>query len=451
MSPVAALALLGLGAVILLWLLETVIRRSDVGLALVLLAVAVSVLEIRAEVSFGGLLVTSLDATGGLLGVAAVARLLRGRTVAPLQWLLIALLVAIASSALAGISTFGLGTAVNEARSFVRFLAPTLYLSTAAGDDERVDRLVLPWATFAAFLVLLTIARWGGLAAGIGAWWMRESGTIRVIDSFSTLVVLEVLLIAWAARRPVPRWVAAATPVLLATLVLLQHRTLWVALAVAALVLAVRRRHIARRMIPAAVVSIVVGTVLAFTVFGDPASIREDLETSATNAETFEWRVEGWRQLVFETGPDTPTEVLVGLPFGAGFDRRIEGQIISVTPHNFLVETYLRMGLIGLGLLVAVYLLTIRALLLGRVRRRYLHDDVLLAIMVVQLLFMQTSHLAPEQGLFLGIAIATAIRATGQRRGGPGRRPMTGAARAATMPIANSRAMRSALYRSPLR
>lgn len=446
MSSVAALALAGVAVLLLLWLLETVIRRSDVGLAAVLLAVAVSILGVPAEVSFGGLLVTGLDVLAVLLGVAAVARLLRGRAVAPLQWLIIALLVAVASSVLAGISTFGLGTAVNEARSFVQFLTATLYLSTAAGDDEQIDRLVVPWATFAAFLLVLTMVRWAGLAAGVESWWMGDEsgGTLRVIDSFSTLVVLEVLLIAWGARRPVPRLVTAATPVLLAALVLLQHRTLWVALAVAALVLGVRRRQIARRMVPAAVVAIVVGAVLAFTVFGDPTSIREDLETSATNADTFEWRVEGWRQLVFDTGPDTPTEELVGLPFGAGFDRRIQGQVISVSPHNLLVHTYLRMGLVGLGLLVSVYLLTIRGLLLGRVRRRYFHDDVLLAIMAVQVLFMQTSHFAPDQGLLLGIAISTAIRATGQRREGR-RRSLTGDARAATIPAANSRAMRSAL------
>lgn len=413
---VAVLLLLALVAGV--WLLERVIARTEFGLGLALVLVGADVLQVPVEIVVGSLRVTELDVGFGVLAVAAVARVIRSPALSPLQWLLLALLVLVGASTVNGVLEFGIGTAVNEARTHVRFIAAALYFSTVEGDGSRFDRLARAWFAVAGFLVVLTVVRWLGLVAGFtGAWWMGGADDLRVIDGFSTLVLVQVLLIIWGTKPPVPRWATVAGPVLLAAVVLLQHRTLWVALAVGALVWAVRDRRIATRVVPAFLLAILVGGVLVFTVFGDPASIRQDLEASATNADTFQWRAEGWYQLLFVRGPDEPVEVAFGLPFGSGYDRRIAGQTISVSPHNFFVEIYLRTGVLGVFVTTLLFAVTLHRLQRRAGWGRFLHADALLVILVTQLLFLQTSHPSAEQGIFMGLALATA--AGGRRAAAP--------------------------------
>lgn len=407
-----------------LLLLERVIASTVLGLSLTLGIVFVNVLGIELQATLVGFRVGDVDVVAGLLLVAGIARLLRARRISVLQWLAIAFGLTVLWSLVTGLLTYGPGTAINDSRTYVRVVAALLYFSTTSPGDDAFDALMTPWLWLTGALVALTFARWGALMVGMGdAWWARADD-MRVIDAFRTLVLLQVLLLLWGAPPPVPRRLMAAAPVLLAAVVLLQHRTLWIALAVGAIVWAALTRRLARRVIPAAVAAVVVGGVLSFTLFGGPSTIGSELEDSATNAGTFVWRVEGWRQLVLDRGPDEISEVALGYPFGAGFERRIEGRIVDVTPHNFFVQTYLRTGLVGLGILLALYAGAMRGLLRTPGWGRYLTAPALLVLLVTQLIFLQTSHPSFEQAVLVGLAIATAVTpaSRGERTAEVGRR-----------------------------
>lgn len=409
LSTLLLVAALG-GAALLL--LERVISDTVLGLSLTLGIVFLNVLGIELQATLVGFRVGAVDIVAGLLLVAGIARLLRARRIAPLQWLAIAFGLLVLWSLVAGVLTYGPGTAINDSRTYVRVVAALLYFSTTSPGDEAFDALMTHWLWFTGALVALTFARWGALVVGLGdAWWARADD-MRVIDSFRTLVLLQVLLLLWGAPPPVPRRLLAAAPVLLAAVVLLQHRTLWIALAIGAIVWAALTRRLVRRLVPAALAAVIVGGVLSFTLFGGPATIGSELEDSATNAGTFVWRVEGWRQLVLDSGPDEISEIALGYPFGAGFERRIEGRIVDVTPHNFFVQTYLRTGLVGLGILLAMYAGTMRRLLRTPGWGRYLTAPALLVVLVTQLIFLQTSHPSFEQAVLVGLAIATAVTPT---------------------------------------
>lgn len=391
--------------------LERCIRSTPFALGLVAVVTFVDVAGVPLETVFGGFRVSAIDAVFGLLGIAAVARLLRTPQVRPMQWLVIAL-VALAFGAIAsGVFAFGPGAAVNEARVTVRFLAGVLFFSTVEQRPDTFDRLAVVGGVYVAGLVGLTVLRWVALAAGVEGWFMAGEDSVRAIESFQTLVIVQALLIVWGTRRPVPRAATVAAPILLAVVVLLQHRTLWVALAVGGLVLGVRSRRVAMRVVPAAIVAILLGTVAAFTVLGGTSEVRAGLEESASNADTFAWRIEGWRQLVFETGPDDVGTLATGLPFGSGYERYIAGGIVDASPHNYLVETYLRLGAVGAALLVALYGVALSRLRSGSGSGRFLHGDPLFAAVVVQCIYLMTSHPSVEQAIILGLALAAGFPA----------------------------------------
>lgn len=422
MTTLVFLLVLAVAAVVTVVTLERVITRTELGLGLALVAVFLNTLGVELDIHPAGFRVGDVDVVAALLLVAAVARLLRSERVAPLQWVAIGFGLLVLWSLVTGVLEHGTGTAVNDARTYVRFIAAVLYFSTTDPSDALFDRLMTLLGVLAGALVVLTVVRWTGNALGLGDLWFMRSGDLRVIDSFRTLILLQVLLLVWGGRPPLSRHAVVAAPVLLAAVVLLQHRTLWIALAVGALISAARSRRLARRLVPAAVTAIVVGGVLSFTLFGGPGTIRTELEDSATNADTFVWRVEGWRQLVLERGPDDVYEVAVGHTFGSGFERRLRGATVDVSPHNFLVQTYLRTGLFGSFLLVSLLVTTMVRLTRTQGWGRYLHGAGLFVILVTQILFLQTSHPSFEQAILLGLAVATAVRPPEHATPGPGGR-----------------------------
>ena len=135
----------------------------------------------------------------------------------------------------------------------------------------------------------------------------------------------------------------------LPVVVLLQHRTVWVALAVGLLILAVRRHSNARRRAlgllgATALVVLTLGLLLS----GQNDALTESLGRS-TDTHTFEWRYEGWIDLLEGRQAPEGLDILIGTPYGLGYEREVLGIRQDLSPHNYYLETYLRHGLIGLG------------------------------------------------------------------------------------------------------
>ena len=406
------LVALGLAAVAAFALLEAMIRRTMVGVGVVLTAAAIgTTFPELPNASFGGTTVTLMDVLATVLLGGAIARWLRRPPVSLPQWLLIAFSILALFSVIQGIGDYGFHTAINEFRRYFWFISVALYFSTVKLDGSLLDRIARTWMILALVLVGLAILRWGVLAAGLtgGYYGVLGAGGFRVLGSAPTLVIMQGFIfgaLAWA-RGDAPAWIRRLTPVFLATVVLMQHRSVWAGLLVTVTLIVLMERRVAHRLLPIMLLAVVLVGAFSLIVLDDQAAdLPGELAESAAYRGTWEWRVDGWYVLIAE-GPEG-TEVLTGQPFGGGWERDMDGRSVSFHPHNFYVETYLRTGLAGLGLLAGLY-----AVLLWRLRAiAQPHGSPY----PTALLFLLVSHLVhfipyapyPEQGLILGLAICAA-------------------------------------------
>jgi hypothetical protein len=406
------LALLVLGLVAGVAATELVIRRSDAGAALVLgYLVANEADLIDVAFNIGALNVYDSDLLRVVIVAAAAARLLRLGRLTPAQWVLLGFGLVLLWSVYRGVEANGVAAAVNEARKYITFTAVTLYFSTVEPRQEVVDRLLRMVLWAAAALAALTLLRWGANAAGVTGGILGDGSSMRVIPSDSALIVACGALVALPAlRRSWPGWIRYATPVLLVFVVLLQHRTVWVVTAAAFLYLLSRTGRLDPRVVGGLASALVVFAVLVFTVFDAvEEGIAEQLSTAATQTNTFEWRVAGWHALLTDAGPQTGPETVTGRPFGGGWERRVDGNRVDVSPHNFYIETYLRMGLAGVLGLITLYTLALRSPRRGTFGGDGLASrDLFVTLAGAQLIYYITYTPDGAQAMLLGLACAVA-------------------------------------------
>lgn len=439
-DPALLLGLLA-AAVLGVALLQTLIARPMVGVWLVL---AYPVIQIALDESFGlsvGSVAIGLsDLSAILIMAAAILRLLRQPQTSIGQRLLLALTAVVVFGLVRGVASFGIQTAANEFREFLSFLSAAIYISTFPGEKLRTS-IAKAWKLVAMILLAICILRWANKLAGvpIGPFALGgrsetmvfgQGDSLRVIHAGDTLILLQALLIvgtAWAAGLQRDRISAPASRVplagnastvwflgaLLLSILLLQHRTIWVTTMVSGIVVIIllRDRQMATRV--AALVVVLVSLVSAAAVVNTggerlPEPIGDQLSDSATNENTFVWRFEGWVQLAGGGGNASVTDVLLGHPFGSGYERRLNGQTVEVNPHSTYLSFFLRSGIIGLLLLLAVYSHVLLALRRSRSVGLGIPQAVLIGILVSQLVFGLTYNPFTEQGLLLGLAIGAA-------------------------------------------
>lgn len=407
----AALLIGGLGMLVLL---EAIIRSTFVGTTVVLVAAALTTtLPALPDLVVGGTRIGMRDMVGTLLLAAASARLLRSREVSSLQWLLMGAGVLAFASAAQGIVEYDFNTALNEFRKYFWFFSVALYFTTVQPQRDLLDRLARAWLLLASFVVLLSLMRWVAQPLGVqealfGTFKGHEA--FRVVHAIPTLVAFQGFVIgalAWA-RGDARSWMRRLTPVLLGLVVLMQHRTVWAVALVTITVMILLERQFARKLVPLIVLATFTLIAFSLTILDDQATdLSAQLAESAASRGTWEWRIEGWRALIVQ-GPQGAAEIMIGQPFGGGWDRFIDGSVVSVSPHNFFVETYLRTGLLGLGLLASLYVVTLWRLGTGGAWGGLLGRRVLFLLLLTHPIFFIPYAPAPEQGLVLGLAIAAA-------------------------------------------
>lgn len=250
-----------------------------------------------------------------------------------------------------------------------------LYFVTFPPDKAWLDRL-LSWWMFGAWLLCLVVwYRWAADAFDL-TWfspiWRDADYTgvefARVAPAAVAfalgLAVLVSIATIGSGRASGVHFVFM--PALLMTIVVLQHRSVWVATLLPMLLLLMllrgARQQSAKGPLVAAVASIViVAGVLGSGVLGGVESSVAEQAVSATSTTggTFVARVEGWRQLLGQWSGSGPVGLAFGQPYGSGFDRYqggfFGGSVISYAPHNYFVSILLRTGLIGLAALVWLF------------------------------------------------------------------------------------------------
>lgn len=416
--------------------------RMELGLLLVAAAMAVT-LNLRYSagggrrslaVDLGGLSIGLLDVLAALMLVIAAFRTIRRvsiRSWETVPWLL---LVLVCGNAVRGGREFPTQEVVNELRPWLYLIATVLFASLVprvrAGRRLLVGGLVL----YTAWLVGVAIA--GFATTGVRTVTDMAYADGRLVDprpvaASGGLVLAEVLLLTAGCRGFFRRgWWWATLAVLGLLVVLLQHRTVWVAAIVAIAYLlaeAVRRGGRARRI---AIPVLAAGGVATFVIAVTGALRHTALAASTDNAfsqgNTLSWRILGWQELLGERR--SFGDQLLGEPFGGGFERVVDGVTLTVSAHSEYVATVLRLGLVGLLavgflLLVAWRSADAAGVALG-IPPRFLR-----AVLILVILYGTTYSWDPMQGVVLGLLVGFTKRRPEPERVPAGRVPTPSSSR----------------------
>ena len=410
---------LGLALPLLVWL---VYGRITAGLVIVLATFLMEVVYVQSPGFWAGIYLYPSDLVFAFLALPALLRLFfardfPGRSV---PWLLFG--GVLAASFYVGLTQFG-KTAGTEFRPYFYLWVCTLYFMSFPLDAPRAKGVLKVWLAFAGLLFLLSVLRWAAEFAGmpIADTW-RGTGSaaaFRVVPSGATLyladtlVILTYLMMARAAKR----WMWLAVPALIVAVLVMQHRSVWIAAAaaIAALYLASPgeiRLKLVRPLVAGAICVVLVGGGLVGYGALDRlvSSVTESAARVTDSQGTASGRIFGWQQLLLQL---QPAQYLTGKPFGSGFERYDFPNVrwkATYDPHNFYVETFLRSGILGLALFLATYLITLSRLLRdkGGAGQPELPPRLLFVLLVPQLVFMVSYRLPFEQGIWLGLAIGMA-------------------------------------------
>lgn len=250
------IVLLGIGAVIVaafgVALLDVTIRRAEVGAALVFLSAVVQAMFIYEvpSVRLGGARVGVTDLVAVIVLAAATARCLRLRDFSRhLHWLIL-LATLLLVSLIFGIAGHGVQASVGDARQYFFFVGAALYMATFRPTLELYERIGRVWLIMAGLMVLLACARWLQVFAGVNLRVPAERYGVdtatRVLDGPYAFFLAGALLLTvpfWFRHGQAP-WVRWMGALLVVVVVVLDRRTVWLALLVGVAVLLLRGRRL---------------------------------------------------------------------------------------------------------------------------------------------------------------------------------------------------------------
>ena len=424
-------------------LLEVLIRRADVAAALVLGSVVVQayfVDQVPALALPGGVQVYVTDMVAALVVGAAVLRLLRLRDFTRYQRWLLLLGLLLLVSLVRGVAAFGMQPSIADFRLYLFFAGVAVYFATFPPSDRLYDRIGRIWLAMTIPMMLLVCLRWlavfAGIDLGVPAEKFGSDAAIRVIDgpfNFFLAHAFVLTIPAWL-RGEQERWIRWVSVLLLLFVLVLNRRTVWLAIVVGVAIVMLRDRRLGRRALLLVALGAVM-TVVAFVWLGGLQEGSEPVVESGSGNLT--WRVQGWEALV-EAWSHSSTDWAVGQPVGSGFARQVAGLETNVHPHNFYIEIMIRTGVVGLLALLALTVGLLRALWRTPTRDAgLLGPGILPALLAMQIVWFLTWVPGNEQGLVTGLGIAVA--ATQASRPNLRPRPAPPTARRELLPTGNGR------------
>ncbi len=291
--------------------------------------------------------------------LAATIRQITGveRGMASLIWLLTLACWALALAR--GMATFGPVDALIGFRKFLYVGVLGLYVLSFPIGSRDILRFFVMWAVAAGLLSL-----YAALVM------IDSSFSLRIEEQFISnyifaneraLPAVGALFIAQSAlvglslslRDQHLPWRILAVA-LLPLVVVLYHRTVWVAVLAGIFVLLIADPRRGMRMLPMLMLIGIVSifSLLLMSSFGldlVARSLRDAvLEPLDYSASSIGWRVEGWQVLVSRAIGEGPLRILFGAGFGVDYVRRIGWSTVAHSPHNLYVEIFLTAGLLGL-------------------------------------------------------------------------------------------------------
>lgn len=356
---------------------------------------------------------------GGVMGLRILAGHLPPRDRIKYLWMLMALVWG--ALFLIGLPKFKT-TAGVEFRSTFYILTPVIYLMTFHLRAEQVGRIFRALYVGALVLAGLALYRWGAVAVGEYGDWYDPVTPLRVLDSSATLVIAVAMLPGLAMwlglneRRVGMMYVA---PCLLLVVMVLGHRTVWVA-ALAGLGaiwwLAGRKRRGSKAgvLVPVGIGALVLA---ALFVLAPQSTVTRELQRSVAETQqensTLAWRVDSWKSLLNDWAAGGPLVWPAGKPFGSGNRRYIESQGMetNVSAHSHYIGLLTRGGLLVLFAYVAAQILTLRRLLTRPLDAPpWLNAEILAVFLVVNMVYAIAYGPDYMQAMFMGLGYALAAR-----------------------------------------
>jgi len=409
------------GGIALPILLRLLYTRISVGLVIVLATFFMEVVYVEYPGYWVGIYLYPGDLVFMLVALVAFSRLLFAKDVPGRfpAWLIFGAVIAL--SFVLGLREFG-KAAGTDFRNYFYVWACALYFLTFRLDEVRVTQIIKIWFVFTGLLIGLACLRWAAELMGmpIASSWRGTgaSAEFRVLPSNAALFFTNSLLILTyiLTTRAAKRWVWISVPILIAAILILQHRSVWIAAAAGLLALYVVfpgkvRMKMAQYTVAA---SFLLGApTVVLVAYGKLDTLMNTVSTSAASATDLErgtagGRIYGWHQLLLQM---QPRDYIIGKPFGSGYERYEFPNVrwkATWDPHNFYIQTLLRSGVIGLGLLLAIYFGTLRRLLADKdvSGRLYLPPRLMFVLLVAQLAYMAAYRMPYEQAIWVGLAIS---------------------------------------------
>ena len=414
------LVLLGIGAVVAT-LAVVAVRWSIAAIGLLLAAwIATAALRDNVDLAIvlSGVRFSAIDVLGAVLAAVGAIRIIAGRALNLPRLLVFALFALLSIHILRGIASYGMQTSVNEARQWFYFAAAMLYgASLPAASGRRV------WTVLAAAgLLLAAIAVPYFVIEGVpraGDVFLRDGQLFRAtpITAEGTLLIMQSAILVIALRWPTTRSAPYAALAAIGSVVLLQQRAVWIAGA-AALALSLfwwlRRPRPRTRPSPALIytgAALCVTTIALLTipsykspdVTNNPAVPNTTLTVQTADTGTLSWRIHGWGQLI--SAYHSPSVLSVGRPAGHTFDRTLNGSVADISPHDEVIDAYIRFGLGGVLVLFwlgwAIWSRRSRA---GP--ETGITEHAVALLLLSQLVFGLAWSLDLVQGLILGVLVS---------------------------------------------
>ena len=371
-----------------------------------------------------GILVYPADAASMLLLLALAYRtvVLGKANCIPLAWWLLgAIQVALF---VWGLALYGTAAGVGYRTHFYVWIGAA-YLATFDYGDRKWRTFIRLIEFLAAILAVIVIYRWvRGSFDPLYQAQLDELVTtgirLRVIGSGAALMIGIAFLASVHAivtdRANGIRWLSSLVFGLL--VVLLQHRSVWVASISGLLVMAVleARRHRAaamRFMLLAFAITAVVsfGTLASRST---TTSVESQAESAFGSGGTFMgFRVPGWLALSKEwVSSGSPITYLIGKPYGSGFKRYIYGfrsKPVEVAPHDQYIHLLFRGGLIGLACFLWVIGVAMRHLWISqKLDRSDAYSTLIFSIIVALLLYFIPYGIGYEQIAVIALILLAA-------------------------------------------
>jgi hypothetical protein len=402
-----ALMLLGAFAALVYFVVRSQLFAAS--LLLILFALTEGIRDrVDLSFSFGSFHLLAMDVVCAVFFGLAGYRILTGGVRSGLQGLCFVFVLAFSFHLARGIADFGLQEAFNSSRSWLYFLAALVFAATAPMQwDRRIWHLIAFTGLSLAVVSIPYLLTEGLHPAAQEVLQNGQFVTSRPISASGTLVILEAAILFLAIRWPSRRASGYCAAIAVAGVLVLQHRTIWVAaLAVALVGFTVWSR---RRLLQAE--SLVLGAtgvvflISPFAVWGiwSTSSFRASLAEPTSSHSTFSWRTQSWQELI--SSHHSVADVASGGPAGASWARSGAEGIVTVSPHSAFVEAFLRFGTPGLALFFGLFVvLWLRRY--GVSSRSSLTGNAVGLILIAQGLYSVAYTLGPIQGLILGIFVS---------------------------------------------